>query len=831
MDSEGKQGDADPSPVGRLPLRLGLEQSGIISNASPATISTSSDGAITRWKRGQMLGKGGFGSVYLALNLDNGKLFAVKQIEDFDDTPAGKQDLSALENEIKTLQQCKHENIVQYLGYERSETSISIFLEYVSGGSICGLLERFSMLEESVVRVYTRQLLLGLEYLHLNGVAHRDIKGGNVLVAHDGTVKLADFGASKRIWSSSSRSARYSGVAYGIKGTAMWMAPEVIREDQSERMWKKADMWSVGCTVVEMLTGKPPWHQFSNPVTAMYHIACGQSTPEIPKGLSAHGQQFLEACFRQDPKERPDASTILFFPFVARAGERARGAEMAIETYVAPLATSRSVSTVQHGPESEAIRLRREWRLAQAQRGSMANKQDVRSQNPSQSRSKRRNRGREAKHFGDDDDSDDNDDESMPVKLDLKLVHSGRSEEDERVELHLPSKFYIETSPRQHELHFAHLDEVSEEETMASAKTTSSCSSSSSHYSYDGSPSEMSQFISSKPYKLPKLKVKGSQGRKKSKSKSKSAAKGNLVASQVGVAKESGGVSKHRAVRVISDPFEMVQDAMNSLSLGRGHDLSPAEYGLAELGNSYDSSDTEMISHHPLSLSSRSTGSSRSSCTGRQNAVPPLKAPSSGASLPKSARWSRSTESPSHPRNILVGSTASNNNDKSNDSDNNNNTYGYGSNAPSTPDYLGTPGSRTPKWEKHKYAPILPMGEGDMVIHAASRLGKSKSSKRNSTTPGASATFSHHQPPPAIDARNPLTRTTSQETGNEPIRRRERLTASYDARRSGRPWGLSPAIAAARASLASDAVSRTRKEWSKTPPLRQYNTSNYIMHK
>ena len=125
----------------------------------------------------------------------------------------------------------------------------TIFLEYVPGGSIKSLVERFGSLDEAVVRVYTRQLLLGLEYLHTNGIAHRDIKGANVLVADNGTVKLADFGASKRISTQSSTG--------GIKGTPQWMAPEVIKEQQTDRGWKKADVWSgtlLNCNTVLCMT-------------------------------------------------------------------------------------------------------------------------------------------------------------------------------------------------------------------------------------------------------------------------------------------------------------------------------------------------------------------------------------------------------------------------------------------------------------------------------------------------------------------------------------------------------------------------------------------------
>jgi hypothetical protein len=149
---------------------------------------------LIRWKRAEMLGQGAFGVVYLGLNIDTGELMAVKQMATEE---VSKRELSSLDNEINLLKNLRHPNIVRYIGTEITSAHMSIFLEYVPGGSLKALIDKFGQLEESVVRSYTRQLLVGLEYLHRNGFAHRDIKGANCLVGNDGVIKLADFGNSK----------------------------------------------------------------------------------------------------------------------------------------------------------------------------------------------------------------------------------------------------------------------------------------------------------------------------------------------------------------------------------------------------------------------------------------------------------------------------------------------------------------------------------------------------------------------------------------------------------------------------------------------------------
>ncbi len=146
--------------------------------------------------------------------------------------------------------------------------------EYVPGGSLKSLIAKFGKLTDVVVRNYTRQILLGLEYLHRNGYAHRDIKGANCLVGNDGVIKLADFGSSRH-WRTDVTAGGGDGDGAEIKGTVGWMAPEVLKHEERRLIsWKKADVWSLGCTSIEMATGKAPWSQFDHPMTVLYHITC-----------------------------------------------------------------------------------------------------------------------------------------------------------------------------------------------------------------------------------------------------------------------------------------------------------------------------------------------------------------------------------------------------------------------------------------------------------------------------------------------------------------------------------------------------------------------------
>ncbi|XP_026459326.1 mitogen-activated protein kinase kinase kinase ANP1-like [Papaver somniferum] len=239
-----------------------------------------------RWRKGELIGCGAFGRVYMGMNLDSGELLAVKQVLIAVNSKEKAQDhIRELEEEVKLLKNLSHPNIVRYLGTAREEDTLNILLEFVPGGSISSLLGKFGSFPEAVIIMYTKQLLLGLEYLHRNGIMHRDIKGANILVDNKGCIKLADFGASKQVV----ELATISG-AKSMKGTPYWMAPEVILQTGHSF---SADIWSVGCTVIEMATGKPPWSQQYQEVAALFHIGTTKSHPPIPEHLSAEAKDFL----------------------------------------------------------------------------------------------------------------------------------------------------------------------------------------------------------------------------------------------------------------------------------------------------------------------------------------------------------------------------------------------------------------------------------------------------------------------------------------------------------------------------------------------------------
>ena len=211
------------------------------------------------WQTSEILGHGSFGRVLFAANMDTGELMAIKQIP-LPGPYETKKNIDEIEQEIEILSQLEHKNIVRYLGTSRDSQHLNIFLEYVAGGSISSLLNKFGKFNEPLIRVYTKQILEGLEYLHYHKIIHRDIKGANVLVNNEGIVKLADFGASKRIYGLSNEKTQF----HSLRGTINWMAPEVIKQEGHGRY---ADIWSLGCTVLEMATAKPPWYNKPNPVT------------------------------------------------------------------------------------------------------------------------------------------------------------------------------------------------------------------------------------------------------------------------------------------------------------------------------------------------------------------------------------------------------------------------------------------------------------------------------------------------------------------------------------------------------------------------------------
>ncbi|GMI67265.1 mitogen-activated protein kinase kinase kinase 5 [Hibiscus trionum] len=264
----------------------------------------------SQWQKGKLIGRGTFGSVYVASNRETGALCAMKEVEIFPDDPKSAESIKQLEQEIKVLSQLKHQNIVQYYGSETVEDKFYIYLEYVHPGSINKYVrDHCGAITESVVRNFSRHILSGLAYLHSTMTIHRDIKGANLLVDASGVVKLADFGMSKHL---SGQRADLS-----LKGSPYWMAPElmqaVMHKDNSSDLALAVDIWSLGCTIIEMFTGKAPWSDYEG-AAAMFKVM--KDTPPIPETLSPEGKDFLHCCFRRNPAERPTASMLLEHRFV-----------------------------------------------------------------------------------------------------------------------------------------------------------------------------------------------------------------------------------------------------------------------------------------------------------------------------------------------------------------------------------------------------------------------------------------------------------------------------------------------------------------------------------
>uniref|UniRef100_A0A452U135 Mitogen-activated protein kinase kinase kinase 15 n=1 Tax=Ursus maritimus TaxID=29073 RepID=A0A452U135_URSMA len=292
-----------------------------------------------------VLGTGTYGVVFAGRDLSNQVRIAIKEIPERDSRYS-----QPLHEEIALHKHLKHRNIVRYLGSVSEHGYIKIFMEQVPGGSLSALLRsKWGPMKEPTIKFYTRQILEGLKYLHENQIVHRDIK---VLFTRSFTNGSLRFLSDRMP------------TIFPPTGTLQYMAPEII--DQGPRGYgAPADIWSLGCTIIEMATSRPPFHELGEPQAAMFKVGMFKIHPEIPEGLSMDARAFILSCFEPDPHKRATAAELLREGFLRQVNkgkknriafkpaESTQGTALALPTSGEPMGSSSS----EHGsvsPDSDA---------------------------------------------------------------------------------------------------------------------------------------------------------------------------------------------------------------------------------------------------------------------------------------------------------------------------------------------------------------------------------------------------------------------------------------------------------------------------------------------
>lgn len=261
----------------------------------------------------EIIGKGAFGTVFKGIWREVGRHVAIKRVSR---SRLSTEEEKSLQTEIHLFKNLKHQHIVNYIEAvdDPASSFLDIVMEYVEGGSLFNVVQSIRksldvgerVFDEPVVADFIRQVVLGLKYLHHQGVVHRDIKGANILVTKESHVKLADFGVA------STKPADLTG-PIDVAGSPYWMAPEIITLTGSSTA---SDIWSLGCTVIELLTGFPPYHEFAD-VTALFRIVSDECPP-LPPNLSADLEDFLRSCFNKDMHTRASADELLAHRWLVR---------------------------------------------------------------------------------------------------------------------------------------------------------------------------------------------------------------------------------------------------------------------------------------------------------------------------------------------------------------------------------------------------------------------------------------------------------------------------------------------------------------------------------
>ena len=249
----------------------------------------------------ELLGSGGFGSVYRGEERESKRVVAIKVIET-KLTDDNNNELLAMLNEVQHLKTIRNDNILEYVSSYISNNQLHIVTEYIKGHDM-GNIARSKRLSPVQVAYVCKSTLNALNVMHEDSVAHRDVKGGNIMMDTGGKVKLMDLGLSVRT---------DCGVRT-ISGTVLYMAPELSRGDFYHC---NIDIWSLGITALALFNGKPPLYGSKQEVILKKLRNNKIPSLDYRKHVKDDMRDFVLACLDVNPKTRPSAATLLKHPFL-----------------------------------------------------------------------------------------------------------------------------------------------------------------------------------------------------------------------------------------------------------------------------------------------------------------------------------------------------------------------------------------------------------------------------------------------------------------------------------------------------------------------------------